>query len=187
MFANIGIARPRKANSLVRNFAILMIVLFNGGIARSQELLSEPVISQFAQTWPQISQRLIIADPEFDPLNVPGLIDQLNLMADIDGPQSARDRAVQGDGYPDFESWATNAEQIIQAAQWAINPPDAHDIDEVIAAINADTQRSQDDKASAIADLKSALDTSLKLKPDALDIALASKFLPLLNSILAPR
>lgn len=145
------------------------------------------MILQFAQTWPQISQRLIIADPEFDPLNVPGLIDQLNLMVDIDAPRSMRDRAVQGDGYPDFESWAKNAEQIIRAGQWAINPPDAHDLDEVIAAIDADTQRSKADKASAIADLKSALDTSLKFKPDAHDIALVSKFLPLLNPILAPR
>jgi hypothetical protein len=171
---------------LIKFCAILVIALGSSGAVKADAFLNEQIIAQFAQTWVPVTQRLVIADPEFDPHNIPGLMGQLEAMAINDGIESARDKAVQPDGYSDFETWANSATSIITAAQWAHNPPDASDIDVVIDAINADNQRTPQDKAGAILELKSALEATLKHKPDASDIALAAKLLPMLLPILEP-
>lgn len=152
----------------------------------AQAMLNEQVMTQFAQSWPQVSQRLKALDAEFDPANVAGLIDQLSTMAQHDGPNSPRDKAVAVEGYADLESWAGQATVIIRAAQWAQNPPDLSDIKPAIEEINTDQQRTQADKTSAIADLELALAQALKTKPNPADIALAARFLPLLKPILEP-
>jgi hypothetical protein len=146
--------------------------------------LSEQAVSQFAQSWEPLTKRLMAVDAEFDPLNMAGLLPQLEQMAAADGPDSARDTAVKQDGYVDFEGWAKTAALIIRSAHWAKDPPDAADIYRAVTAINADPAQSAEEKAAMINDLKSAYETSLKQKPDDADIEVAKRLMPLLEPIL---
>jgi hypothetical protein len=146
--------------------------------------LDEQIISKFAQTWEPVTKRLMEVDAEFDPQNLAGLVNQLEQMAKADGPDSARDHAVKPDGYADFETWAKTAASIVTCAQWAKDPPDAAEVETAIAAINADLEQTAEEKAALISDLKSALETAMKSKPDDADIETAKRLLPVLEPVL---
>ncbi len=144
------------------------------------------MITQFAQTWYPLTARLTAVDAEFDPQNMTGFIGQLEQMAAADGPDSARDAAVKPDGYTDFETWAKTAAAIVTCAQWAKDPPDEADVENAIASLNGDQEQTAEEKAALVADLKSALEATMKHKPDQADIETAKRLLPLLEPILWP-
>jgi hypothetical protein len=147
-------------------------------------VLNAQIITQFARTWAPLSKRLVVIDPEFDPQNIVGLVQQLQQMTATDGSDSVLDNAVKLDGYANFESWAKTATLIIRAAQWAKNPPDAADIDDLIASIDADQEQAKDEKTALIADLKTAVESARLDKPDQADIDIAKHLLPLLEPVL---
>jgi hypothetical protein len=161
----------------------LMLVATQLGIARAG-ILDEQIISKFAQTWEPVTKRLMEVDAEFDPQNLAGLVNQLDQMAQADGPDSARDNAVKPDGYADFETWAQTAATIVTCAQWAKDPPDAAEVETAIASINAAPEQTAEEKAALIADLKAALETAMANKPDQADIDTAKRLLPVLEPIL---
>lgn len=138
--------------------------------------LKDADIAAFISIWPQTAQALVAADPEFDPALTSALRGQLQEMAASDSKDSRLDAAVAAVGYADFETFAAIAGQILLAAQWANDPPDAGDLNAAIDAIEKDALRTADERAELISALKKAYTKAIADRPSDDDIAVAKPF-----------